>query len=474
MAVKLDPNFLYIRPKAGNKITAPNKAKNVGMKSEMLVDYLEPSEWDTELWLSDYERKVYPFIKVQKSWKPIIIQALNPIEVAGKERERSGYINFKELETLTGIPGLESDILGGSSVPIIDGTRLSPSIIKDSSKRIWEIIKDVNAVSSGTFTIGSGGGDDYSTISGATADIANLTALLEFLLNSNIIDTGTAAITEALGGFTLRFGSNSPHNGDPTSGHVASFDGITHAFPHGEEGPGISEVRDIQFKRINTTNLNTLLSLTVIATSFTALFHDLLFDLNAGVGRYGFRSLDPTPVCNFYNMLFWDADWYSFLLDANDGNASSIYENITSLNPGRRSFSITSNPGTFRNTYGEAGSQGSFHSATVATGRNNSSDDTGSDNANWSTGTGNVPSTPTSEFESVSDASSDFAKVKSGALSTAGAAVAIAGNIAGIRGNAGGRGGATPSIGSDEFPVVAGGTSGASKILMNQGIGGSF
>lgn len=457
MAHQLDPNFIEITVKVGNKNIAPSKAKHLGMKDGMIVDYNDPLEWKDKVVHSDNMERVYAIIKVPRSWKASIIDALKPIETVGSERERTGYIDLAALETLTGISSLESNLRGPGIVPVIDGSLFSTNLIKSSSAKVWGDIKDLNLVTAGNFSVKSGG--DYTNWVSAVADLGNLTSDLTFTHGGTTTDTAIGIITESLNGNRLRMTSDSPHKGDPNTGHIANINHAGVGFGFEQEGPGTAELDRVYFKRITTSSLASIIKLLSTGTEYTLLAHDLLFDLNAGIGRFAFHTADPTPLCHFYNWLIWDADRQSMIFDLNDGNASSIYENLTILNSGREAVQHNSNGGTFRNIYAQSnGGYSAFGNNGGATGRNCASDDTSADNANWNTGSGNIVSIATSQFESASDASSEFAKVIEGTLSTAGITTAIAGNIKGIRNNSGGRVGATPSIGADEFPAIAGGS----------------
>lgn len=468
MATQLDPNFLYLTIKIGDKRTALVKPDHIGMKHGMIVEVIDPREWRQRVYHSDHMQRVFGLMKVERSWKQSLIQTTSSIDTPGAERERAGYIDLPELETLTGIINLESDWKSSSVVTIVDGTMLSPSIIKDSSLKTFDKVIDWNAVSAGSYTVGTG--QDYTTWVDAFADIANLTANLTFTQAADSTDTALATITEDLGGFTFKMTSNQAHLGDPTASvHIASFNQNAIMFRFEAEGPGVMDVGTLYCRRITTAAANSVFAIFQVTTEFTLKFHDILADQNSLGGRF-LRILDADVICHVWNLKIWDADnGNPFIIDASGGNSSNLYENITILNSDLAAFQFNSNPGTMRNCYGEdptEAGQDAFVLHSGMTGRNNASSDDTADDANWSVGSGNLTSIATTEFESTSDSSSDFANVIDGALSTAGSATEITENIVGMRGNEGGRTGSTPSIGGDEFPAVvaAAGTSLAIEI----------
>ena len=220
-------------------------------------------------------------------------------------------------------------------------------------------------------------------------------------------------------------------------------------------GPGTCNIKNLYFRRITTASGWPCIIINSTASAANYNVFDCMFDLNS-LGDLCVWQRDSVHTISLYNLTAWDnkkANWH-FLQDAGVGNVNSNYENITLLNSLGKGFTMNGSIGNMRNRYAEGGGN-DFDGIGGMTGENNASSDTTAANANWSTGTNNLTSQPTSEFESVTDTDSTFAKVKSGTLSTAGTATQIAGNIAGSRGNTGGRTGATPSIGSDEFPASA-------------------
>lgn len=450
----LDPDFLYLTIKIGDKRTSLAKPDHIGMKHMMIVEALDPREWRGQVYHSAHMQRAFGLIKVPRSWKQNLKQATSSIGTIGAERERAGYIDIAELETLTGLTTLESDWKGSSVVPIVDGTMLSPSIIKDSSLKTFDKVIDWNAVSSGNHSVGSG--QTYTTWVSAFADTANLTGNLTFTQKGDTTDTTRATITEDLNGFTFKMTTDTAHNGNPTASvNISNFNAANIMLMFEAEGPGVVEVAGLHCKRITSSAANAVMACFQVTTGFTWKVHDILGDQNSLGARF-FRIIDVDVLAHVWNMKIWDATatLQAFLIDANAGNASSLYENITILNSGNNSFNLNNNAGTFRNCYAESVSNTAWGLNGGATGENNSSDDDSSKNSNWSSGSNNVPSTATSEFLSVSDADSDFANVKEGALSTAGSATAITENIVGMRGNTGGRTGSTPSIGADEFGEV--------------------
>ena len=476
-AMKLDTNFVYAQFKVGHKIISEKKQPNARIWDGMLIDFLDQRDWTEEHFVSEFTQKAFCFIKFNRILIPQLITGVHSINGKpngdpanwSKYRARQIWMKFSELENNLGMPGLEADLRAKNKlVPIVDGTALDPTLFKASKDTDFTKlppIPDLNAVSTGTFKYGSGGGDDYSTRSGAYADIANLTGPLTFQQNSAVTETATATITENLAGNTFKDESLSVHNGNPNLGHKTTYSTVNiNQISIQCEGSGTFELDRLYNTRSASCNVADLI-FTAITTEFTAKIHHLLAD-GANLGENAFWWGDSTPICHMWSSKFYD--FKASATDIFDGNASgynasTIVENIVirTTNGNKSCIDARGSSCTFRNVAVIPSGTGlGFKDIASATGRNTASTDATNTDGSWSVGSGNVSSiTAANEFESLTDTNAQFLDLKqdgTSTLDTAGVAPAITENTKGSRGNARPGTDAVTSIGSDEWGNYAG------------------
>lgn len=430
-----------------------------GIKDGMLVDWIDPDAYKPIF--SDHFQKVFAIIRVPRIWVPKLKDACQPSFQNSESRiipedgkSRSGYIDFKELQTALSMSGLEDALRGPGKVEPLDGMSISQAIIKDAKLKIFDHILDRNAVSSGTYTVGSGG--DYATWAAALADIAaSLTGNLTFNQITAVTEAGTATVATNINAFTLTLDSSTPHLGNPTGGLLVNINhngiGLN---VNGTSGPAgsIINVKNLYLKRLvaGSSGLDTALHHDCGDTDVTINWNNILID-SGGLNTSGVRTANNSALVNAWNVISWDtginAAWILSAI-----NSSSILENCVSLDC-QNGFNAGSNAVTIRNCVAFNAVNNDFQNISGATGRNNASEDATAANANWSVGTGNTTGiTPANEFVSTSDASANFMKVQAGfTCDNGGTAVSIAGNTTGIRGNPRPGPDTLYSIGADEL-----------------------
>lgn len=299
------------------------------------------------------------------------------------------------------------------------------------------VVADVNAVSTGSYTVGTGGGQDYSTWGNAFADMAGLTGALTFTQTSDTTETGIVTTTEALNSNTFTCTCSSSHGGDPTAGFDIDVNHGSGLFDFQNEGAGTVRVELLRgFRSVNGSNTSVAFVLArTIGTEFDLEVYNNMFD-GAGYDGSGLRTLDATPIWYVKDNVIWSLS--SGWLDATGvTHSSSIIENGIFFDCTVGINHNTGSAGTFRNL-------GCYDNGTDATGisgatgNNNAASDTTMEDGDWNVGSGNIASrSSATDFVSTSDASSDFMDLDpSGGLDGAGTLTILGDNIAGIRGRA--------------------------------------
>ena len=454
-AYKTRPGYLYIPCKRGDSILAPDKPKQLRLFDGMCGGYIDPADWDKPPVISAYNQGETLWIEVPKS-SPVLKFAQD----AGKPendsqqgtippnyRRMTNWIDFKTLA-----PYVESqcpDFLTKVyqhkyQIPVISLNSIDASCIKDSQliTPTRSLIDDVGQITSGDYTVGSDGGDDYPTYGGAGglfAAFGNLTGNLTGALNSAITETASAQATISLGGNTLEFNSNSAHGGDPTAGYLISCNfTASNYFDFQQEGAGTTNILGYRIKWTGTANAgNNIIIIAAIGTACTINIYDLMFDGDSK-SNAGIYVFDDTPILNIYNNVIWDNGSHGLIVQSAKGNASNLYENNVFYANGGYGVEHVNNGGTFRNNAAYGNTSGDFNRIGNATGNNNVSSDATAADGNWSSGSNNqTNNTVGNDVESTTDTESDFFDITpSGALDGAGTANGIAARTTGIRGRA--------------------------------------
>jgi hypothetical protein len=404
---------------------------------------------------------VYAIVDVPDSWGASITQALEPHGQSYSDRPdaanptkqlklhpaaadaqiRQRYIDLSELATALGDASLETMWRAGVPVPVQDGTDLNVSTLKNSIGRTFPEVPDHNVVSTGSFTVGSGG--SYSTWSAALADIGSpLTGNLTFTQISDTSESAQAAVGGLdPDGFTLLLDCDTPHLGDPTSGHEISLDFAGGANPamritfiNANTAAGSTvEIKNLRFFSAvdvvgGGADMLEINSITVSGTKITRV-HDCMFDANGGF-RDGLRLMQDNEM-EVWNLVIWDSDNVAFQCFQNVTPGTAKIENCVFKDAAGFGYSGPNHAGiTERNNVAVGTGAFDFFSGASVIRENLASSDT--------TAGGTSPLTnivEATEFVSTSDASADFMKVAAGqALDTSGA-TQEAFNTKGIRGN---------------------------------------
>jgi len=431
---------LYLIIKVGDQPTAPGK-EHLGMKDGYIVTAIETKTPET--YFSDHMKKVYSIFQIDLDLKDSLPKWMAPrgnIANSINYRARSKQIFLDSLEKKAGYEGYVKDLRSTKSVPIIDAQLF---ITKDDFKSTairGPPMPDSNAVSSGTYTVGSGG--DYTDWPAAAADVANQDDDLRFDQISSFSLAAQSTFSQNLAGNTFTLSSTADHLGDPTKGNVTTYSSaLAIGILVTPEGPGTVNINKLFFKNSSGMSANgRYMEFSAITTGFTANVSDILFDCtNTTSNFWTFYPNDVDLILNMWNCKVWASKQISMLI-ANCASTSVIENCVidqTATVTTDFGFYINSLAITLRNNVC-IGATHDFYLIASATGRNNACEGTTCEDGDFSTGSDNTASiAPADEFSSLTNTDADYLDIKSDAptIKTGGIAPGIAGNTAGIETN---------------------------------------
>lgn len=365
--------------------------------------------------ISPETHKIFAVVEIDRKILPTALEAITPTieldptkeitkEIKEKYRARKYRIDIEALKTVSSDPMIESKLLDKNTVvETIDGKALTETAFLDTTKIIAEPIKDINAITSGSATVGAG--KTYTTWALAWADVGNLTGNLNLQQETAITETAGAVSTVSLNGYTWVNNALPANYGDATyTGLLLTLNHTAHGFSLGMEGPGTLKIHDMDGTRAQADTNKGFISTETIDAAFTAYIYRNIYDGQTTNATNGIRWEDSTPILYFYSNIFFSINNAIFYCGAGGLNSASIIENNTchTVTGTFSVFNVNNNGGTFRNNFGYgAGSDGVFYQIGSATGYNNAADDTSCADGNWATGSGNkVSLTEANEVES--------------------------------------------------------------------------
>jgi hypothetical protein len=392
------------------------------LKDGQPVFYIDPDEWGYEPVLSEWMQRVFLCVRVPKTWKTKLLNVLSCVyvnpdlcdpDIANIKYVRAAYISFDEFATAINDPDLVSRLRGDSIVNIIDlrDKDITTAIFKDMSTHPLTEQPDYNAVTSGSYTVGSGG--DYASWVAAFTDIGNLTGDLTFTQISATAETARITSAAQLNGYTF-LATSTPHHLGSTSSNLISLNqnefGFNIAFTNA--GTSILDNLNIISAVALSTRYHSVSTSPPVGGIVTQVFSNLLVNKNLKIGSCiycGAGHYFSLHNCNVWNQATSTPQNGGITFMSNAVLTSTV-ENCVSagcvigffLN-----YDGTAAPVTLRNCI--AVSNGLDYSGTATlTGYNNASQDTSADNANWATGSGNVTGRSVSDFKSVLIADPNF------------------------------------------------------------------
>ena len=423
MADEIVESYGFVYVKVGDQLS------DRGIKHGMVVCYTDPAEYNPII--SAHTKTVFAVLKVPAAWKDGILST--PTDEAHVKRF---WIDLDELEILTGRTGLVDSLFSKNPVNIIDCMDLSPTIFRSTIVYNYDrpIINDVNAVSSGSYTVGSGG--DYIAMSLAFADTANLTGNLTFTQISDITETASASVTEDLGGYTFTVTNNVELKGDLNNRFKLRLLHTTDGFDIQCEGPGVFDFGLLNIQSVSNSQLNTMFRIRSVTTEFTCNIHDNLFDGNSKV--YTILNInEATPLINIKNNYFWENKGTFDMVNTPAINSASRIENNVFYNSSYINLDLTSQLVTLKNNVFIDGAVSDLAGVSNAIAFMNATSDATGEDSDFGVGINNKTNiVSVDEFISLDDTSPDFLKLKEAAtIRNAGIKPSIITNTTGIRGN---------------------------------------
>lgn len=419
----------YIYAKRGDSGTSPNKHTNSRVWDGM-VSVIDPvdSGWLSPPVISEWMQKVYLVLEIDRNMLPALLDVANcsddlmTCSDMSKYRSRKGFLDFSDLATKLDVPDLLTKIYGGELIPVVDAHAIvSGADLKESVKADFSIrplIKDINAITSGSYTIGSGG--NYATISAFADDMGNLTGDITGTIISNSSDSSSAVFDITQNGYNIFLtgpaSGTGYHYGIPGNGYIC-----TTSVAGGQsillitDGTGGFYVVNMYIKNAVSKEASTYGALTVGNTTVTSnwFFDSLMIDLDntnyATTGR-GIFIGDNSPYPFITNSVIWDGS-HEGIFYSSTVNNSTLTENV-SIYDCAYGFYISTNAGsTIRNCYAGGCGTADFYippSDCTTIGRYNASADSTA-TGSWFTGSaGNAGSKTLADNIVSTDDSSTF------------------------------------------------------------------
>lgn len=291
------------------------------------------------------------------------------------------------------------------AIPPVKHTRRIAPIVSE----VVPVLRDRNAIATGTATCGVGG--DYDGWTTAFADVANLTGNLTFVQISYIAITAGTAISENLGGYTLTCTIAEDglwHRGNPTYGHVTDIASVGHGLFFAPAGTGVVVVERLRgIRTVNGSNaLRSFVNVASGSSDIVVVVRNCIYDGNGATGS-GLYVSAADAICVFTGNVIYDCTGAGLDIDGDDGNSYSIYSNNTMYGQAT-GIHAHSNSGTFRRNACYANTA-DYAEVSGAIGQYNASDDATAADGNWTSGTGNLSARdPAVDLMSVMATSADF------------------------------------------------------------------
>lgn len=263
--------------------------------------------------LSSHMKKVYVVVKIPnadrdniRDWVRSIPDPLNEEKILYK---RKVVFDLKQLASDLGRPSLYDDWAGSNSIEPVDGSKLHTFFTSSVNSSTIDYdnlvknppVKDTNAITSGVWSIGSGG--DYATTVAYEADFGTPTGILTGQYISNVTETARTIFNVATS-YSYILNSDTPHNGDQTAGWTVTQNNTgEEVFLLQSVGGNGYEIYDFTFKRGIAAAGDTV-KLVNCAGNEDIKFHDLFFDGNSLTGS-GLGARMRTTGCEYYNIGIW-------------------------------------------------------------------------------------------------------------------------------------------------------------------------
>ena len=427
--------------KRNDKQTAGGNER-FGVKHGDPVDVILDSEQPAPLekFVSgDMNYKAFLVVEIDPVMVPVFRKYLQPTKGNKiKYRPRKKRLDIAKLQSKCGFPDLINRAKTGELLPLINGTSLTTDDFINASSLSNDIQNDdVQLITSGSYTIGSGG--SYATRAAFFADFGSpFVGALTGTVISAITESSTPDMTEDINGNTLTITANSDPLGSPNGGHLATNAHNNSVFSIRNVGAGsiiIEKQNAIRTVAAAAAAIG-LISYQGQSVDVTMIVRNCLFNNNQLAGC-GVRVKDSNVILQLYNNMIWDCSSQNILIDAGSGNSNNVIANNSLFNAiAGQCINMGNTAGTIRNN-------GLFSSGQCAAlvgssdGFNNYASDATAEDGDFSTGSGNQPNqTMANGWKSVTDTDSNFLDIVEGGIFDGAGVTNVLSRTAGIRGRA--------------------------------------
>jgi hypothetical protein len=401
-----DSDFVYLFFKVGD-------AAN-GLKHGQPICYIDPANYDVldySKTLSYNMKRVFLCTRVKKNKFDYVK------DLFADGAPKKNKVKWNKIKQDKNIPyNLEEKLLSQDTVEVIDITDEIETFIEPLTGNEEPVI-DANAISTGTYTVGTSG--DYANRSLFAADLTTLTGDLTGNQISNITENSNSLFNIVLSGYKFVM------DGNGYTVNVA-FDSDLNSIAF--NGPGSATFKNNIYDRTVAAASIITGVFTVIntVTPFTLCIYNNTIINNSGAV---FRQATPNTIVNMYNNIS-NSIAIGIVIDANDDNPNSIFESNTFYNNTYAGITINNATSTYNNNVCFNNSSRNFESIGSATGNNNASSDATAADINWSSGSNNqINLVAANEFESLVSTDANFLlPVKNGNLNGAGINPIISGH----------------------------------------------
>jgi hypothetical protein len=286
-------------------------SEQLGMKDGYIIDYIDEREWGRRVDVSDWTKKCFALIEVDRSMKDSIKSWLHDNGEdpnSQKYRSRKEKFDLKKLAKTLGDSSLNEKWRSTQIVPVksAKGKDIKKDIETSDKIDLDNAIFDLNSIASGTYTIGSGG--DYLTISAWTADFAGsgFTGNMNGQIISNITEASISNFLVNYNGYTLNLTGDTEPSGDATSGRLVSFNFATRCFLITTGAAGTTNIYGFRTKLLVASGFES------IVVSSTSPHVVNIFNMYMDGDGNGFSALWKDQNCelNYYNNVIWDYNSY--------------------------------------------------------------------------------------------------------------------------------------------------------------------
>ena len=397
-----------------------------GYRDGEIVDYIDSDMWGKAPVISDHMKTVYRLeMRSRKQLEDIKNAIAKNAQYHDDKKTDRVLLNTSDAI----YKDVKSDwIIKNKVVEIVDATKLKLFSVTDTVLKKVLIDTDANAITAGSYTVGSGG--DYTTWASAFADVGNLTGDLTLTRISSTAETVRALVnSKSLNGYKFTCTSDTDFLGDQTIADVTTFAQTNQGLYIIMSGTGTVIVELLYFKRV-TSSTSELLRIDLSTAGSTYHVRNNMFNNNdLGTRMYYANSANATQ--NIYNNVFWKNKTVDYPVTLN-GVVNFINNSFTDLDG--QGLNVNNTASVCTNNVMTDVHYPNYNAIGSATGNNNAGDDTSNADASWSSGSGNVTSVG-SVFDSTDDTSTDFLRpTVAGALDGANTTSPISGHTTLING----------------------------------------